>query len=121
MSQVLCKRGKTPFRRDSLTGICYIYVVGPNGTLTTSTTLDKPLLSFEDMTGVIVFEVREVPARLSDYWQQRTKSQLCHVHVAPRKTLFTPAHAAVDVAALAPCRETHMSHFSGSCATLSDT
>ena len=38
------------------------------------------------------FEVRE-GSRLSDYWQQRTKSQLRHVHVTPRETLFTPVHA----------------------------
>ena len=56
--QVLCKGGESPFRRESLMGRCYIYPVGPNGTMTTSTTLDKPFLSLEDMTGFVVFEVQ---------------------------------------------------------------
>ena len=40
-------------------------------------------------------------SRLSDYWQQRTKSQLCRVHVTPR--------------------ETHKSYLNGSTLTMSDT
>ena len=55
-------------------GRFYIYAVDPSGTLTTSTTLDKPLLRLEGMTGFIDFELGE-GSRLSDYWQQRTKSQ----------------------------------------------
>ena len=73
--------------------------------MTSSSTLDKPLLSLEGMTGFLVFAMRE-SSRLSDYWQHRTKSQLCRVHVTPRKTLFTPSHALVDLALLAPCRDT---------------
>ena len=57
MSQLLNKGGKSPLARESLAGRCYVYAVGPNGTLTSSTTLDKkkPLLSFDlkDMTGSI--------------------------------------------------------------------
>ena len=37
-------------------------------------------------------------------WQQRTKSRLSRVRVTPRKTLFTPSHAPVDLALLAPGR-----------------
>ena len=40
------------------------------------------------MTGFIVFETHG-GSRLSDYWQQKTKSSLSRVHVTPRKTLFT--------------------------------
>ena len=42
-SQLLNKGGKSPLARESLTGRCYVYAVGPNGTLTSITTLDKPL------------------------------------------------------------------------------
>ena len=52
LSQVMCKGGRSPVRRESLTGRSYIYVVGPNGTLTSSTTPDKPLPSLVDMTGL---------------------------------------------------------------------
>ena len=89
--------------------------------MTSSTTIDKPLLSLEDMTGFVVFEERE-GYRLSDYWQQRTKSQICRVHVTPRKTLFRPSsRAPVDLALLAPCMETHKSYLNGSTLTLCDT
>ena len=88
--------------------------------MTSSSTLEKPLLSLEGMTGLIVFEMRE-GSRLSDYWQQRTKSQLCRAHVTPRKTLFTPSHALVDLALLAPCRETRKCYLNGSTLTLHDT
>ena len=47
--------GKSALTKESLTGRCYIYAVGPNRTLTSSTTLDKPWLSLENMTGFIVF------------------------------------------------------------------
>ena len=57
------------------------------------------------MTGFIVFETHG-GSRLSDYWQQKTKSHLSRVHVTPRKTLFTPSHAPVDLALLAPGRVT---------------
>ena len=120
VSHLLKEGGKFPLTKDPLTGKCYIYAVGPDGTLTSSTTIDKSLLSLEDMTGFIVFEMRE-SSRLSDYWQQRTKSQLCRVHVTPKKTLFTPSRAPVDLALLAPCRETHKSYLNGSTLTLCDT
>ena len=55
MSQLLNKGGKSPLARESLTKRCYIYAVGPDGALTSSTTFDKQLLSLEDMTGSIVF------------------------------------------------------------------
>ena len=65
---------------------CYIYAVGPNEWyIDFQTTLDKPLFSLEDMAGFIVFELRE-GSTLSDYWQQRAKSQLCCARVTPRKT-----------------------------------
>ena len=43
------------------------------------------------------------------------------MHVTPRKTLFTPVHASVDLAMLAPRRETHKSYLNGSTSTLCDT
>ena len=43
------------------------------------------------------------------------------MRVTPRKTLFTPVHAPVDLAMLAPCRETHKSYLNGGTSTLSDT
>ena len=55
-----------------------------------------------------------------DYWQLRTRSCLSRVHVAPRKTLFTPTHATVDLALLAPCRETRKCYLNGSTLTLHD-
>ena len=72
------------------------------------------------MTGFIVLETREGP-RLSDLWQQRTRSQLCLAHVTPRKTLFTPSHAPLDLAMLAPCKESYKSYLDGSTLTLHDT
>ena len=38
-----------------------------------------------------------------------------------KKTLFTPVHAPVDLAMLAPCRETHKSYLDGSIPTSCDT
>ena len=69
------------------------------------------------MTGFIVFETSE-GSRLSDYWQQRTKSHLSRVHVVPRMTLFTLSHAPVDLALLAPCTETRKCYLHGSILTL---
>ena len=68
--------GQTPLvSKESLTGRCFISATGLDGTRTTSTTLDKPLPSLEGMTGYIVFETHG-GSRLSDYWQQKTKSRL---------------------------------------------
>ena len=79
----------------------------------------KPFPSLEGMTRFIV--LREVKAPdFSDYWQQRTKSHLSRVHVVP-KTLFTPSHAPVDLALLAPGRETRKCYLNGSILTLHDT
>ena len=98
--------GKSPLvSKESLTGRCFISATGPDGTRTTSTTLEKPLPSLEGMTGYIVFETHG-GSRLSDYWQQKTKTRLSRVHVTPRKTLFTPSHAPVDLSLLAPSRTT---------------
>ena len=44
---------------------------------------------------------------------------LCACNSA-RKTLFTPSHAPVDLALLAPCRETRKCHLIGSILTLRD-
>ena len=52
--------------------------------------------SLEGLTGYIVFETHG-GSRLSGYWQQKTKTRLSRVHVTPRKTLFTPSHAPVDL------------------------
>ena len=60
-------------------------------------------------------------SRLSDYWQQNTKSRLSRVHVTPRKTLFTPSHAPVDLALLAPGRVTRKGYLNGGTLTLHDT
>ena len=72
------------------------------------------------MTGYIVFETHG-GSRLSDYWQQKTKSRLSRVHVTPRKTLFTPSHAPVDLALLAPGRVTRKNYLYGGTLTLHDT
>ena len=72
------------------------------------------------MTGFIVFETHG-GSRLSDYWQQKTKSRLSRVHVTPRKTLFTPNHALVDLALLAPGRMTRKNYLHGGVLTLHDT
>ena len=58
------QRRWNPIQKRLPNGEMLIYAVGPNGTLTTSTTLDKPLLSSEGMTGFIVFEVREGSSQL---------------------------------------------------------
>ena len=76
--------------KESLTGRCFISATGPDGTRTTSTTLEKPLPSLEVMTGFHCFETHG-GSRLSDYWQQKTKSRLSRARVTPRKTLFTPS------------------------------
>ena len=57
----------------------------------------------------------------SQYWQQKTKSGLSRVHVTPRKTLFTPSHAPVDLALLAPGRVTRKNYLHGGVLTLHDT
>ena len=44
-------------------------------------------------------------SKLSDYWQRF----LCRIHVASRKTFYTPTRPPVDLALLATGRETHMS------------
>ena len=113
--------GKIPLvSKGSLTGRCFISATGLDGTRTTSTTLEKPLPSLEGMTGFIVFETHG-GSRLSDYWQQKTKSRLSRVHVTPRKTLFTPSHAPVDLALLAPGRVTRKNYLYGGILTLHDT
>ena len=76
--------------------------------------------SLEGMTGFIVFETHG-GSRLSDYWQQKTKSSLSRVHVTPRKTLFTPSHAPVDFASLAPGRVTRKKYLHGGVLTLRDS
>ena len=113
--------GKTPLvRKESLKGRCFISATGLDGTRATSTTLDKPLASLEGMTGFIVFETHG-GSRLSDYWQQKTKSRLSRVHVTPRKTLFTPSHAPVELALLAPGRVTRKNYLHGGTLTIQDT
>ena len=98
--------GKSPLvSQESLTGRCFISAIGPDGTRTTSTTPEKPVPSLEGMTGYIVFETHG-GSRLSDYWQQKTKTRLSRVNVIPRKTLFTPSHAPVDLSLLLPSRTT---------------
>ena len=114
-------KGKPPLmNKESLTGRCFISATGPDGTRATSTTLEKPLPSLEGMTGFIVFETHG-GSRLSDNWQQKTKSRLSRVHVTPRKTLFTPSHAPVDLALLAPGRVTKKNYLHGGVLTLHDT
>ena len=76
--------------------------------------------SLEGLTGYIVFETHG-GSRLSDYWQQKTKTRLSRVHVTPRKTLFTPSHAPVDLSLLSPSRTTRKSYLNGSTQTLRDT
>ena len=72
------------------------------------------------MTGYIVFETHG-GSRLSDYWLQKTKSRLSRVHVTPRKTLFTPSHAPVDLSLLGPSRTTRKSYLYGGTQTLHNT
>ena len=113
--------GKSPLvSKEPLTGRCFISATGPDGTRTTSTTLEKPLPSLEGMTGYIVFETHG-GSRLSDYWQQKTKTRLSRVHVTPRKTLFTPSHAPVDLSLLALSRTTRKNYLHGGTQTLYDT
>ena len=108
--------GKTPLvSKESLTGRCFISATGLDGTI-----LEKPLPSLEGMTGYIVFETHG-GSRLSDYWQQKAKSRLSRVHVTPRKTLFTPNHASVDLSSLAPGRVTRKNYLYGGILTLHDT
>ena len=76
--------------------------------------------SLEGLTGYIVFETHG-GSRLSDYWQQKTKTRLSRVHVTPRKTLFSPSHAPVDLSLLSPGRTTRKNYLDGSTQTLSDT
>ena len=76
--------------------------------------------SLEGLTGYIVFETHG-GSRLSDYWQQKTKTRLSRVHVTPRKTLFNPSHAPVDLSLLSPSRTTRKNYLNGSTQTLSDT
>ena len=49
------------------------------------------------------------------------RSRLSRVHVTPRKTLFTPSHAPVDLALLAPGRMTRKNYLYGGTLTLCDT
>ena len=74
---------------------------------------EKPMPSLEGLTGYIVFETHG-GSRLPDYWQQKTKTRLSRVHVTPRKTLFTPSHAPVDLSLLSPSRTTRKSYLNGS-------
>ena len=113
--------GKSPLlNKKSLTGRCFFSATDLDGTRTTSTTLEKPLPSLKGMTGYIVFETHG-GSRLSDYWQQRTKSRLSRVHVTPRKTLFTPSHAPFDLALLTAGRMTKKNYLHGGTLTLYDT
>ena len=112
--------GKTPsVAKESLTGRCFISATDLDGTRTTSTTLEKPLPSLEGMTGYIV--LTHGGSRLTDDWQQKTKTRLSRVNVTPTKTLFTPNHAPVDLALLAPGRVTRKKYLYGGTLTLHDT
>ena len=82
--------------------------------------LPLTLPSLEGMTGFIVFETHG-GSRLSDYWQQKTESCLSRVHVTPRKTLFTPSHAPVDLVLFAPGRVTRKNYLYGGTLTIHDT
>ena len=98
--------GKSPLvSKESLTGRCFVSAIGPDGTRTTSTISERPMPSLEGLTGYVVFETHG-GSRLSDYWQQKTKTRLSRVHVTPRKTLFNPSHAPVDLSLLSPGRTT---------------
>ena len=85
---VLAREVNPPPIKSSFTGRYFLQARGPDGTMTTSSTFEKPLPSLVGVTGSIVFE-RHGGSRPSDYWQQRTKSRLSRVHVVPRKALFT--------------------------------
>ena len=113
--------GKSPFvSKESLTGRCFISAISPDGTRTTSTISEKPMPSLDGLTGCIVFETHG-GSRLSDYWQQKTKTRLSRVHVTPRKTLFTPSHAPVDLSLLSPSRTTRKTYLNGGTQTLCNT
>ena len=113
--------GKSPLvSKESLTGRCFVSAIGPDGTRTTSTISERPMPSLEGLTGYVVFETHG-GSRLSDYWQQKTKTRLSRVHVTPRKTLFNPSHAPVDLSLLSPSRTTRKNYLNGSTQTLSDT
>ena len=113
--------GKSPLvSKESLTGRCFVSAIGPDGTRTTSTISERPMPSLEGLTGYVVFETHG-GSRLSDYWQQKTKTRLSRVHVTPRKTLFNPSHAPVDLSLLSPGRTTRKNYLNGSTQTLSDT
>ena len=115
------KGGKSPLvSKESLTGRCFVSAIGPDGTRTTSTISERPMPSLEGLTGYVVFETHG-GSRLSDYWQQKTKTRLSRVHVTPRKTLFSPSHAPVDLSLLSPSRTTRKNYLNGSTQTLSDT
>ena len=115
------KGGKSPLvSKESLTGRCFVSAISPDGTRTTSTISERPVPSLEGLTGYVVFETHG-GSRLSDYWQQKTKTRLSRVHVTPRKTLFSPSHAPVDLSLLSPGRTTRKNYLNGSTQTLSDT
>ena len=115
------KGGKSPLvSKESLTGRCFVSAISPDGTRTTSTISERPMPSLEGLTGYVVFETHG-GSRLSDYWQQKTKTRLSRVHVTPRKTLFSPSHAPVDLSLLSPSRTTRKNYLNGSTQTLSDT
>ena len=115
------KGGKSPLvSKESLTGRCFVSAISPDGTRTTSTISERPMPSLEGLTGYVVFETHG-GSRLSDYWQQKTKTRLSRVHVTPRKTLFSPSHAPVDLSLLSPGRTTRKDYLNGSTQTLSDT
>ena len=115
------KGGKSPLvSKESLTGRCFVSAISPDGTRTTSTISERPMPSLEGLTGYVVFETHG-GSRLSDYWQQKTKTRLSRVHVTPRKTLFSPSHAPVDLSLLSPGRTTRKNYLNGSTQTLSDT
>ena len=113
--------GKSPLvSKESLTGRCFVSTISPDGTRTTSTISERPMPSLEGLTGYVVFETHG-GSRLSDYWQQKTKTRLSRVHVTPRKTLFSPSHAPVDLSLLSPGRTTRKDYLNGSTQTLRDT
>ena len=68
--------GKSPLvSKESLTGRCFVSAIGPDGTRTTSTISERPMPSLEGLTGYVVFETHG-GSRLSDYWQQKTKTSI---------------------------------------------
>ena len=78
--------------------------------------------SLVGMTGFIVFETHAVIQ--TDFLTTGNRGLspvLAECMSYPRKTLFTPSHAAVDLALLAPGRETRKCYLNGSVLTLHDT